>query len=332
MPKRQNKKTESDDMLDVIVRAINKDYGAGTLMFLSSSDAVNVETIDTGSILLNRALGTGGWPRGRIIEIYGLESSGKTTLALHAIAAANKAGHIAAFIDVEHALVKDYAIRIGVDPAKLLVSQPSSGTEALGVVEKLVRGGTCAVIVVDSVAALMPSSISERDIGEFGVGELARLMSQALNKLVSAVAESNTCLMFINQIRAGNFGGYGSHEVTPGGNALKFYSSIRVRLSKSGVITDGNRNVGIKVRAAVQKNKIAPPFNVCEFPLIFNYGISKPMEVMELGIRHNIIKANGPYYSLFDKKFHGKKALLEFLSLHDDVIDKILDSVGKIDL
>jgi len=327
------KKENTDDTLDIVINQINKQYGVGSLMFMDDDPIKDLDVISTGSLNLNATLGVGGLPKGRIIELYGKESSAKTTVSLHVIANAQKNGDLAAFIDVEHALRRSYAEIIGVNSEKLLISQPSTGEEALDIVEQLVTSDSFGVIVVDSVAALMPESVKERKIGEFGVGELARLMSQSMNKLVAKVSEANVCLIFINQIRANiaTFG-FGSPETTPGGNALKFYSSIRIRLSKSTVIKEGEKAIGTMIRAKIEKNKVAPPYKVCEFPLIFDYGISMIDEVIDVGVANDIIIRKGPYYVIQEEKLQGKKALREYLSLNEKIVQYILTEKDKIQL
>lgn len=286
-------------------------------MRMGDKQIEDVEVISTGSIALNVALGIGGYPRGRIIEIYGPESSGKTTLALHAIAEVQKKGGIAAFIDAEHAFDSTYAAKLGVDVDNLWVSQPDNGEQALQIVDELTRSSAVDILVIDSVAALTPKKEIEGDMGENVVGLQARLMSQALRKLTSTVSKTNTCCIFLNQLREKIGQGYGNPETTTGGNALKFYSSVRLDIRKSSAIKDGDTVTGYITKVKVAKNKLAPPFRRAEFEMTFGEGISKTGEIIDLGVEYDIIKKSGSWYSYKDSKLAQGRDATKTL-LHDN--------------
>ncbi|GIW66204.1 MAG: protein RecA [Candidatus Parcubacteria bacterium] len=281
------------DNLENLIQELQKEFGEGTVMTLESVPRVNVETISTGSPSLDLALGVGGLPRGRIIEIFGPESSGKSTLALETIAEAQKSGGNVAFIDVEHALDPEYAKKIGVDIKKIIISQPDSGEDALNLVERLVKSGLFDVIVVDSVAALAPKAELEGEIGDHFIGLQARLISQALRKLTALISKTKTILIFLNQTRAQIGAIIGAQETTPGGKALKFYSSIRIELKKIGQIKKSDEIIGIKVKARIVKNKVAPPFKTAEIEIYYGEGISYEADLLNLGEKYNIIKKVG---------------------------------------
>jgi recombination protein RecA len=292
------KKSVQDQRQEALARAlmqIEKQFGAGSIMRLGEGPHLNIECIPSGSLSLDIALGGRGFPRGRIVEIFGPESSGKTSLTLHVVANAQKAGGIAAFIDTEHALDPTYARKLGVDIESLLVSQPDTGEQALDIAETLIRSNAVDLVVVDSVAALVPKAELEGEMGESHMGLQARLMSQALRKLAGAIHRSHTCMMFTNQIREKIGIVFGNPEVTPGGRALKFYCSVRVEIRKLASLKDGDLVIGNRTRAKVVKNKIAPPFRAAEFDIIYNEGISINGEIVDLGVKYNIISKTGAW-------------------------------------
>jgi len=314
------------EALEAARQQIDKEFGKGSLMRLGdSSVSKNVEVIPSGSILLDEALGVGGYPRGRIIEIYGPESSGKTTLALHAIAEAQKAGGIAAFIDAEHALDPSYARKLGVDTDELWISQPDSGEQALEVAESLVRSGAVDIIVVDSVAALTPQAELEGDMGDSHMGLQARLMSQALRKLTGILAKSKTTIIFINQIRMKIGVMFGNPETTTGGNALKFYSSVRLDVRKIETISKGaDEFIGNRVRVKIVKNKVAPPFRKVELDLYFNEGISYAGGLLDGALKHGILEKTGSWYSYNGEKIgQGRDNVIVFLKQNPDIMAEL---------
>ena len=311
--------------LQATIDKIEKDYGKGTIMKLGDQpewDAAQV--IPSGSIALDHALGIGGYPKGRIIEIYGPESSGKTTLAIHAIAEAQKAGGIAAIIDAEHAFDRTYAKALGVDLETLLISQPDNGEQALEIADNLIRSGAIDVIVVDSVAALTPKAEIEGEMGENKVGLQARLMSQALRKLTANIAKTNTCCIFINQLREKIGIMFGNPETTTGGNALKFYASVRLDIRRTTQIKDGEEALGNHVKVKVVKNKMAPPFKKAEFDIVFGEGISHTSELVDLGVELGIIQKSGSWFSYNDQKLaQGREAVKKLLQDNPELADEI---------
>ena len=315
---------EKAKALETALAQIKKQYGEGAVMRLGQDSALNVEAVPTGSLSLDLALGIGGLPRGRIVEIYGPESSGKTTLALHCIAEGQKMGGNAAFIDVEHALDPVYAGHLGVDVDSLLVSQPDTGEQALEITEALVRSNAIDVIVIDSVAALVPRAEIEGDMGDTHVGLQARLMSQALRKLAGAISKSNCVAIFINQLREKVGVIYGNPEVTPGGRALKFYSSVRIEVRKGEILKSGTDIIGARTKVKVVKNKIAPPFRTAEFDVIYGQGISRVGELLEIAVQLEIVQKSGAWFSYNGERIgQGRDKTKEFLSTHPEMAGEI---------
>ena len=310
--------------LQAAMSKIEKDFGKGSIMKLGDERIENVEVIPTGSLGLNAALGVGGYPKGRIIEIYGPESSGKTTLAIHAIAEAQKAGGIAAFIDAEHAFDRFYAEHLGVDVDNLWISQPDNGEQALEIADQLIRSSAIDIIVIDSVAALTPKSEIEGDMGDNKVGLHARLMSQALRKLTANISKTNTTCIFINQLREKIGVMFGNPETTTGGNALKFYASVRLDIRRVTTLKDGDQPIGNQVRVKVVKNKVAPPFRKAEFEILFGEGISKYGELVDLGVEHSIIQKSGSWFSYNGSKLaQGRDATKALLKDNPELCEEI---------
>lgn len=316
--------TEKLKALQAAMDKIEKSFGKGSIMKMGDDHVQEVEVIPTGSIALNAALGVGGYPKGRIIEIYGPESSGKTTLAIHAIAEAQKAGGIAAFIDAEHAFDRFYAAKLGVDIDNLWISQPDNGEQALEIAEQLIRSSAIDIIVIDSVAALTPKAEIEGDMGDNRVGLQARLMSQALRKLTSAISKTNTTCIFINQLREKIGVMFGNPETTTGGNALKFYASVRLDIRRATQLKDGEEVIGNQVRVKVVKNKVAPPFRKAEFDIMFGEGISHSGEIIDLGSELGIIKKSGSWYSYNDTKLgQGRDAAKQCIQDNPELADEL---------
>ncbi len=311
-------------VLSAVMDKIEKDFGKGSIMRMSSESVTDVPVIPTGSITLDMALGVGGYPKGRVIEIFGPESSGKTTLAIHAIAEAQKAGGIAAFIDAEHAFDSYYAQKLGVDVDNLLVSQPDNGEQALEIADSLIRSSAIDIIVIDSVAALTPKAEIEGDMGDSKMGLQARLMSQALRKLTASISKTKTVCIFINQLRDKIGVVYGNPETTTGGNALKFYASVRIDIRRTSVIKDGEEQLGTRTKVKVVKNKVAPPFKKAEFDIMFGEGISKLGEIIDLGVGFEIIKKSGSWFSYGDKKIgQGRDSVKEALRSNPALMEEI---------
>lgn len=320
--------------LQLAMDKIEKDHGKGTIMRMGDNKVEEVPVISTGSIGLNVALGVGGYPRGRVIEIYGPESSGKTTLAIHAIAEAQKAGGIAAIIDAEHAFDRFYAEKLGVNIDELLISQPDNGEQALEIADQLIRSSAIDIIVIDSVAALTPKAELEGDMGDSKMGLQARLMSQALRKLTANINKTNTCCVFINQLREKIGVMFGNPETTTGGNALKFYASVRLDIRRIGQLKDGEEAIGNQTRVKVVKNKVAPPFRKAEFDIMFGEGISKTGEILDLGVEYGIIKKSGSWFSYGDTKLaQGRDASKQLIKDNPDLAAeleaKIVEAIQK---
>ncbi len=317
-------KEKKEDILESTIKDIQSKFGEGAIMKLGEAPRVDVEVIPTGSISLDLALGVGGMPRGRIIEIYGPESSGKTTLALHIVASAQKQGGKAAFIDAEHALDPEYAKRIGVKIEELLISQPDNGEEALNIMEQLVRSGSIDVIVVDSVAALTPRAEIEGEMGAQHIGLQARLMSQALRKITAIAAKTKTAIIFINQIRMQVGIMFGNPETTPGGRALKFYSSVRIDIRRTAQIKKGEEITGSRIKVKVVKNKVAPPFKIAEFDIMYNEGISKEGDLINTGVKTGVIERSGNSYAFGETKLGtGIDNAKEFLKQNPKIANEI---------
>jgi recombination protein RecA len=327
-----NPNAEKLKALQLTLDKLEKSYGKGTVMKLGDAAIEQIESISTGSISLDIALGIGGVPKGRVIEIYGPESSGKTTLATHIIAEAQKKGGVAAFIDAEHAFDKFYAKKLGVDVENLLISQPDNGEQALEIADNLIRSGAIDVIVIDSVAALVPKAEIEGEMGDSKMGLQARLMSQALRKLTGTIAKTGCCCIFINQLREKIGVMFGNPETTTGGNALKFYASVRLDIRRTSQIKDSDEVSGNRIKVKIVKNKVAPPFRIAEFDIMFNQGISKVGEIIDLGVDFNIVKKAGSWFSYGDTKLgQGRDAVKQLLldnpELSDEIEAKIREEV-----
>jgi recombination protein RecA len=319
-----NKNSEKFKALQLTIDKLEKTYGKGTVMKLSDEKVVDVPAISTGSLGLDIALGIGGLPRGRVVEIYGPESSGKTTLSMHAIAEAQKAGGMAAFIDAEHAFDKSYAEKLGIDIENLLISQPDNGEQALEIAEHLIRSGAIDIIVIDSVAALVPKAEIEGEMGDSKMGLQARLMSQALRKLTGTINKTGCCCIFINQLREKIGVMFGNPETTTGGNALKFYASVRLDIRRIGQIKEGDDIIGNRTKVKVVKNKLAPPFKVVEFDIMYGQGVSKVGEILDLGVELNIIQKSGSWFAYEGTKLgQGRDAVKELLLDNPEMMEKI---------
>ncbi len=324
--KQQDNQADSEKMkaLKLTLDKIEKGYGKGTIMKMGDKAVADVPSISSGSISLDNSLGIGGYPRGRVVEIFGPESSGKTTLAIHAIAEAQKQGGIAAMLDAEHAFDRFYAEKLGVDVENLLISQPDNGEQALEIADHLIRSGAVDIVVIDSVAALTPKSELEGDMGESKMGLQARLMSQALRKLAANISKTNTTCVFINQLREKIGVMFGNPETTTGGNALKFYSSVRVDIRRIGQIKEGEDIKGNRTRVKIVKNKLAPPFRKAEFDIMYGEGISKVGEIIDLGVDHNVIRKSGSWYSYGDTKLgQGREAVKQLLRDNPELAEEL---------
>jgi len=333
MAKEQDLAAEKSEKLKVLQAAISKiekNYGKGSIMKLGDRAVEEMDTISTGSIALDAALGVGGFPKGRIIEIYGPESSGKTTLAIHAIAESQKNGGLAAFIDAEHAFDSNYAKKLGVDVDNLYISQPDNGEQALEIADNLISSGAVDIIVIDSVAALTPKSEIDGEMGDSKMGLHARLMSQALRKMTATISKTKCCCIFINQLRDKIGVMFGSPETTTGGNALKFYSSIRLDIRRIQAIKDGETNIGNRVRVKIVKNKVAPPFRQVEFDLLFGQGISKMGEMVDIGVDAGIIKKSGSWFSYGETKLgQGREAVKQLLADNPELQEEIASQIKE---
>ncbi|MFR9603144.1 MAG: recombinase RecA [Rikenellaceae bacterium] len=321
-------------VLSAVMDKIEKDFGKGSIMRMNSKEVVSVPVIPTGSVTLDMALGVGGYPKGRVIEIYGPESSGKTTLAIHAIAEAQKLGGIAAFIDAEHAFDSFYAQKLGVDVDNLLISQPDNGEQALEIADSLIRSSAIDIVVIDSVAALTPKAEIEGEMGDSKMGLQARLMSQALRKLTASISKTKTVCIFINQLRDKIGVVYGNPETTTGGNALKFYASVRIDIRRVSIIKDGEDQLGTRTRVKVVKNKVAPPFKRAEFDIMFGEGISKVGEIIDLGVDYGVIRKAGSWFSYGERKIGQgrdsvKNLLLSDPALREEVEMKVRNAMTK---
>ena len=318
--------------LKLTLDKLDKAYGKGTVMRMSDAPVIDVEVIPSGSLGLDIALGVGGYPRGRVVEIYGPESSGKTTLTLHAIAEAQKAGGIAAFIDAEHAFDRFYAQNLGVDIDNLIISQPDNGEQALEIADNLIRSGAIDMVVIDSVAALTPKSEIEGEMGDSKMGLHARLMSQALRKLTGSISKTNCTMIFINQLREKIRVMFGNPETTTGGNALKFYASIRLDIRRSTQIKDSDGNVlGNKTRVKVVKNKVAPPFRLAEFDIMYGQGVSKVGEILDVAVEHEIVKKSGSWFSYADTKLgQGRDAVKQMIKDNPELMDELEEKIKAV--
>lgn len=328
----EKKEVSADKLkvLNAVLDKIEKDFGKGAVMRMSSDKVEEVAVIPSGSITLDMALGVGGYPKGRVVEIFGPESSGKTTLALHAIAEAQKAGGLAAFIDAEHAFDRSYAQALGVDVDNLLISQPDNGEQALEIADSLIRSSAIDIIVIDSVAALTPKAEIEGDMGESKMGLQARLMSQALRKLTASISKTKTVCIFINQLRDKIGVVYGNPETTTGGNALKFYASVRIDIRKASSIKDGEEQFGARAKVKVVKNKVAPPFRRAEFDIMYGEGISKVGEIVDLGVDFDVIKKSGSWYSYGDRRLaQGRDAVKDLLTADEPLMEEIEGKVRE---
>lgn len=323
-------KEEKKNLKDV-VELIKEKFGEGAIMKLKEAKPVDVDVIPTGSISLDLALGVGGVPRGRVIEIFGGESTGKTTLALHILSEAQKLGGVGAFIDAEHALDPDYAKRIGVEMEDLLISQPDSGEQALQIVETLLRSGEVDVIVVDSVAALAPQAEIAGEMGDFQIGLQARMMSQALRKLSGLISKTKTVLIFLNQTRMKIGQMFGNPETTPGGMALKFYASVRIELKRIAQIKKGDEIIGSRIQARIVKNKVAPPFKIAEFDIYYNEGISKYVDILNCGVKYGVVKKVGSWFEFENKKIgQGIEGAKKFLKENPEILEKIKTQILEV--
>ena len=321
---------ERNKAVEQAISQIERQFGRGSIMKMSDDNVINVPAIPTGSLALDIALGVGGVPRGRVVEIYGPESSGKTTLALHITAEAQKRDGMVAFVDAEHALDMTYARKLGVDVDSLLVSQPDTGEQGLDIAEILVRSGAIDVLVVDSVAALVPRAEIEGDMGDSHMGLQARLMSQALRKLTGTISKSKTCVIFINQIRMKIGVMFGNPETTTGGNALKFYASQRLDIRRTGAIKDGTDVIGNRTKVKVVKNKIAPPFKEAEFDIVYGHGISKEGDILDLGVAMELVEKSGAWYSFEGERIgQGRENVKKFLAENTDILDRIAELVRE---
>jgi|TARA_B110000967_G_scaffold112693_1_gene115300 recombination protein RecA len=318
--------------LNLTLDKLDKAYGKGTVMRMSDAPVIDVEVISSGSLGLDIALGVGGYPRGRVVEIYGPESSGKTTLTLHAIAETQKAGGIAAFIDAEHAFDRFYAQNLGVDIDNLIISQPDNGEQALEIADNLIRSGAIDMVVIDSVAALTPKSEIEGEMGDSKMGLHARLMSQALRKLTGSISKTNCTMIFINQLREKIGVMFGNPETTTGGNALKFYASVRLDIRRSTQIKDSDGNVlGNKTRVKVVKNKVAPPFRLAEFDIMYGQGVSKVGEILDVAVEHEIVKKSGSWFSYADTKLgQGRDAVKQMIKDNPELMDELEEKIRVI--
>ena len=323
-------KKEKLKALQATLDRLDKSYGKGSVMRLGDEPVEKLEVIKTGSVTLNRALGVGGFPKGRVVEIYGPESSGKTTLAIHAIAEAQKMGGIAAIIDAEHAFDQFYAKNLGVDIDNLLISQPDNGEQALEIADNLIRSGAIDILVIDSVAALTPKAEIEGEMGDHQMGLQARLMSKALRKLTGSISKANTCCIFINQLREKIGVMFGNPETTTGGNALKFYSSVRIDIRRSSAIKSSDKVIANRTRVKVVKNKVAPPFQQAEFDIMYGEGISKTGEIIDLGVELNIINKSGSWYSYGETKLgQGRDAVKEILVDNIELLEELENKVTE---